>query len=702
MFLRKKIFALDISDNSIKILLLKKSWKHFKIVSFGKLIIKPGLFENGKIIDRKKLAGRIKSLIKDADFGSIKTKKVIVNLPESRAFTHIFELPANLKKDQIKNVLLNEAEALIPYNADNIYWDYKIIKQENDKTPKKIKVFYVAAEKNIIINYYQLLKLCGLEPLALDLESIALARALFRKIEEPTLLIDIGARATGFNIFDQVGNRFSSSVGVAGNDFTKMLSGKLNVSWQEAENKKKKIGLDMQKDGGKIMQILQSVFPPITKEIRKLLKFYKDKYGQEIKKIVLTGGSSLMPQLDFYLAENIGIKVIVGKPWLLDYLEKSKKFNKAKAVMWSVPFGLALRGLERNPKEVDVNLLPSKSQLEISPELRKEISKENFIKIIRWSIISFIGLIIAFAIFGLIYWWEKIPLEYFKNLGEKAAELPVPKKINFNFTYDVMVNETKSNIEPNGIIYSTEIEDEKTYKILTGNIINKQATGKATIINNSKFNQPLVATTRLLSKEGVLFRLKNGVNVPAGGSIEVEIYADQPGPDGEIGSTTFTIPGLSGAKQKLIYAQSSEPTKGGTEISGVITADDLANAQADLESELISKALEDLKRETVKENEHLLSDIVKKEILKKEYSHKIGDRAAEFNLKMKMKIYGLVVYEDLVRNWAKKQLELQTYIPAGKKPDDYKITSLNYELQRYDLDAGTAVLNVRAVAELVD
>lgn len=86
---------------------------------------------------------------------------------------------------------------------------------------------------------------------------------------------------------------------------------------------------------------------------------------------------------------------------------------------------------------------------------------------------------------------------------------------------------------------------------------NAIARGKVKITNTYTRAQPLVRTTRLLTADGKLYRINQGVTVPAGGSVEVEIYADKPGPAFAIGPTKFTIPGLFVDLQKLIYAESS-------------------------------------------------------------------------------------------------------------------------------------------------
>jgi hypothetical protein len=112
------------------------------------------------------------------------------------------------------------------------------------------------------------------------------------------------------------------------------------------------------------------------------------------------------------------------------------------------------------------------------------------------------------------------------------------------------------------------------------------AMGTVILLNDSNNNQPLIATTRLLTPDGVLFRLKKGVVVPAKGSIEAEVYADKSGKTSEIGPSNFTIPGLSEIRQKEVYAKSEKIMVGGIKQFGVIGAEDLDEAKKELEADL--------------------------------------------------------------------------------------------------------------------
>lgn len=120
------------------------------------------------------------------------------------------------------------------------------------------------------------------------------------------------------------------------------------------------------------------------------------------------------------------------------------------------------------------------------------------------------------------------------------------------------------------------------------------ATGFVTLKNETSSDQTLIPTTRLLSPDGVLFRIKARVNVPARGSLKTEVYADKPGAASEIGPTRFTIPGLSADLQPVIYAESDAAMTGGTVSTGTATEEDISAIENGLKEELISQAKEEL------------------------------------------------------------------------------------------------------------
>lgn len=116
------------------------------------------------------------------------------------------------------------------------------------------------------------------------------------------------------------------------------------------------------------------------------------------------------------------------------------------------------------------------------------------------------------------------------------------------------------------------------------------AEGTVTLVNDSDRSQPLVKTTRLLTPEGVLFRIQDGVTVPANGQVTVLARADKEGKSGNVGPTSFTIPGLNESRQKEVYARVESALTGGVRVVGVLSTDDIKRSEKILLEKLEERA----------------------------------------------------------------------------------------------------------------
>ena len=349
-----KPFGLDISDCSIEIVSLSGLVENPKLQAMGGVLLDSGTFQDGQILNKENLKKTLKNLIKNPQFGKIKTNKIIFALSESKSYIHIFELPEGLKEIEILEFVKSQIRQTLPFSLAELYFDYQIFDKE---------VLLVAAPKKIVNDYLEIFESCNLKPLVLEIESMSLGRALIGNIDSPILLADIGARTTNFSVFDEGKLRLSISVPVAGDKFTRSLSEKLNIPEEEAENLKKEIGLKLELREGRIFLIIQKDIQEIIKEIEKIDNYFQKKIGKSIKKIILAGGSAILPHLSEYLSESLQKPVDIGDPWVkinIDILRKKEYFREAlkiNPILYSTVIGLALRGLEKNPKTAGINLI---------------------------------------------------------------------------------------------------------------------------------------------------------------------------------------------------------------------------------------------------------------------------------------------------------------------------------------------------------
>ena len=171
---------------------------------------------------------------------------------------------------------------------------------------------------------------------------------------------------------------------------------------------------------------------------------------------------------------------------------------------------------------------------------------------------------------------------------------PVPQVVSSNFSVEV-VPEALQEGQISGYVLGADFSKAQTFYLPEDGAIPSegQAGGIVTLINETTADQTLVATTRVLSEEGILFRLDEQTLVPAGGQVDAMVHADEEGLAGEVGPTQFTIPGLAASLQDQIFAVSIDSMTGGVEYIRVLQESDLEDAAASLQEQILEGAKED-------------------------------------------------------------------------------------------------------------
>jgi len=438
MFFIKSPFGLDISDYSIEVLQLNKRKKP---VAFGRLLLEAGIVKDGIILDSEKLIEKVKEVISAA---RTKTSQVILALPESKVFSHIINLPKNLKDEELKNAIISEATKALPLEQKDIHWDYQVISYSDEKNQQNI--LYIGTLKKIIDDYINVLSNSGLEPVAFEIESLALSRALLKKpkTKNSILIVDIGARTTNINIFDNYSNlKLTSAVPVAGYHFTKAISEFLNISLKEAEKIKRKYGFGEEKK--EIRSVLEKEISPIINEIKKISRYYDQGLEQSQKpmEILLVGGSALLPKITDFLSLNLGLKVNLG------FSDITKQL-KDKSILYNTVIGLALRGIKRHPATSGINLLPLKNRPK-SSFVDKKIRENKYFKYI-----GFCFGVVGLAILGWIVYAKII-----KNFPSSSSFEVIPSGVS------TQIKEATEKETAVGELVKEEIKKEETESAAT-------------------------------------------------------------------------------------------------------------------------------------------------------------------------------------------------------------------------------------------
>ncbi len=234
-----------------------------------------------------------------------------------------------------------------------------------------------------------------------------------------------------------------------------------------------------------------------------------------------------------------------------------------------------------------------------------------------------------------------------------------------------------------------------------------KAGGSVVIYNEySPEDQPLVATTRLETTDGKIFRITKNTVVPGTsqvgnekkpGAVEVAVAADRQGEEYNIGPSDFKITGFKGGpKFDKFYAKSAKAMAGGGGTGATtVSAENLAQAKEKMIEEAKAQALEEWKNKFGQER-RFFDSTVKTELLSSSFSEKAGAQTAKFSCNVKVKVSTLSFSEGDVKSVIEGK--------SGGNGDAVRLNAgenINYLLAESDWDKGTLRFETKADASAV-
>jgi hypothetical protein len=247
-----------------------------------------------------------------------------------------------------------------------------------------------------------------------------------------------------------------------------------------------------------------------------------------------------------------------------------------------------------------------------------------------------------------------------------------------------------------GSVEQIPVKQRKTYEATGANVLGEEIVGRVSIVNNYSEDKTLVATTRLLSQDGKLFRIKDKVTIPSGGTTKVDIYTDQPSPDMAIGPTTFSIPGLWAGLQDKIYAKSTSSFAYQSNVQKFVQASDIDKAMQDLKASLL-KEVNDQFTGNYKGYDKVTVKVDDGSLVASS-SVKANQKIDSFNLELSAMVDVVAFQSADVKKMA--QARLVSVIPTDEKFVGLNEKEIQYNLTNIDFKGGTATLDVPIVGTM--
>lgn len=374
--------GIDVGGQSIKLVELYNDKGKPKLRTYGVAEIDLPFGSMEKDRNAEEIAMVIKMLCKRA---KVFSNKVITSLPTYDVFTSIINLPQMSKKEMDAAVSW-EAKKLIPLPLEDmsLHWEelkldeskkeeeYLLAKDKysnggktkegeavkiKKKTQKNIKLLLVAAPKVLGIKYVNIFKHAGLTLLEMEPEIFALVRSLVGNDRSISMIVEVGAMNTNISVVDQGIPVLNRGVDAGGTNITKVLERLMEVGNVQAEQFKRDLAdyLGTRDFGKEMPKDLEIAVSPIINEIKYIYSLFTGASGVvsfgggnngNIEKIVLTGGSAVLPYFRDHLSKVFDAKVYIGDPWArIDYPEDLKYLLEEMGPKMSISAGLAMRNI---------------------------------------------------------------------------------------------------------------------------------------------------------------------------------------------------------------------------------------------------------------------------------------------------------------------------------------------------------------------
>jgi type IV pilus assembly protein PilM len=311
----RQVVSVDIGSSLIKLVQLSGSSGKIRLERVGVVDNPVSDFRaNSRTRSTQAIARGIRHGLRKS---RIKAKDAVSSLGGPSIIIQYFKFPPFSEKE-LESAVRLEAQRVMGGKIDGMETDFQILPQ-NKKEAREQQVLFAAVPKEMVRQHMETLEQAGLNPIAMDIDCLALANCFLRLknlvAEEQVMVLNLGARLI--------------SLGILAKD---------NLHFVRDISLDLKTPLDF-KD--------MSIVNRAVEEIRRSIHYYEGRArGSKVARIFLTGGSTAALETSDSFSKAFEIPVEKWNP--LDNLEfdpgkLGSEFKETQGYLLAIAIGLGLR-----------------------------------------------------------------------------------------------------------------------------------------------------------------------------------------------------------------------------------------------------------------------------------------------------------------------------------------------------------------------
>lgn len=358
--------GLDIGSRYIKLVHMVGSSQGIHLLNYGFAATPLGAINDGVINNPEAVGEAIQQILK---YYNIKEKRVICSLPGRSVIIRQVTIPAGMPDREIKQGIISDVERFLPFPLDEMEFTYHVLGDVFQGDVRQTSVLFIATHKDTVSRRIEATRYAGLESVEMDVEPFVILRSVIESgmfedkdsLNQTLLLLDMGASSTNVSIINNGSLRFTRIFAIGGDTFTHALESGFDLSYLEAEKVKMEKGvavldedtMDIDTETREVYEMISPHLDTLAMEIRRSIAYYVSKYrGENVTKIVLTGGGSMLKGINRFFEDDLGVPVMYSNPMSnITYVSDGDVHRLSKIVPFlGVSLGLALRQI--NPRSL--------------------------------------------------------------------------------------------------------------------------------------------------------------------------------------------------------------------------------------------------------------------------------------------------------------------------------------------------------------
>lgn len=278
-------------------------------------------------------------------------------------FNRFVKLPP-VQDDRVAQIVEFEARQNVPFPINEVVWDFEFSSEGGVET----EVVLVAMKSDALNEINDQVVESRIATSGVDVAPLALYNAFrysYPDVDEPAVLIDLGARSTNM-VFVEPGRFFIRNFLVGGASITSAVSKEFGIGFAEAETQK--INRGFIAPGGAVQEhedpeiaalskVIRNAASNLHTQVMRTITFYRSQQGgAQPRRVFITGGGAMLGNMISFLNEKLKLPVELFNPLRGVQLDRALKQDVAAA---DAPFlgelvGLALRSSGGCPSEVEL------------------------------------------------------------------------------------------------------------------------------------------------------------------------------------------------------------------------------------------------------------------------------------------------------------------------------------------------------------